>query len=116
MKKLGTTDIFAAMRIVKASGMREELKPVIAKAAEGKFSFNEIGVDAILSAMEALSGHAAEKAIYDLLARPFEMTPDEVAEMPLEELADKLQQIADENDLPRFFKSLSGLMKSKSLT
>lgn len=116
MRKIGTQDIFAAMRIIKASGMKEELKPVIEKAARGDFALEDLGIEAVLTVIEAISGTSAEKAFYDFLSGPFEMTPGEVAVLPWDELLENLKQFAEVSNLQGFFKSVYGLMRSKSLT
>lgn len=116
MKKLQTSDVFSAMRIVKASGIRDELKPIFIKAADGKHSVEDIGIEAILTVIEAASGTKVEKAIYEFLSAPFEMSVEDVASLQLDCFMANLKELAKENDIAGFFKSLSDLMSLKSLT
>lgn len=113
MKGLQTSDIFTFLRIVKSAEMREALKPIIKKANSGKEDAENIGIDVILTVMECVSQHAAENAVYSFLAAPFEMTEDEVKELPIPELIKNLKELAKENDLADFFSSVSDLMSLK---
>ena len=91
MRKLNTSDVFAFARIVKASGMREELKKILKDvAASEEMDLEDVGMDTILAILEALSEKQSEAAIYKLLAGPFETTAEEVEKMELPELAEKL--------------------------
>lgn len=110
MKRLQTSDVFAALRIVKAAEMHEALKPVLKKVSEGKASVEDIGIEAVLTIIEAAAGTKAENAIYTFLAAPFEMSAGEVAALPLDKLMANLKELAKENDLSGFFKSLSDLI------
>lgn len=112
MKTLTTADIFAALRIVKTANLREQLKPIMRKAAEGKTTVEDIGIEAILAIIEGIAEAKAEKAFYDFLASPFEMTAAEVAALSPAELVGKLKQLKEENDLKNFITSLSGLITS----
>lgn len=112
MKKLQTRDIFAALRIVKAAEMREALKPVLQKVSAGKDSAEDIGIEAILTVLESVSGTKAENAFYAFLASPLEMSADEVATLPLNDFMACLKELAKENDLAGFFGQLSNLMSS----
>lgn len=117
MRKLQTTDVFAVMRVITASGVREELKGVIRSiATKEKMSVEDIGIEGVMAILSGLSGEAAEKALYKVFAGPIECTADEVAAMDLEKLVEALKTIWTENDMPRFFGYLSSLMNSKSLT
>lgn len=117
MRKLNTSDVFAFARIVRACGIREELKSIIKEVA-GKEDFNveEIGMDTVLAIMEALAEKKSEAAICEMLAGPFEMSAEEVRGLELPELAEYIRQLADENDLKSFFKFVSGIVTKKSLT
>lgn len=117
MRKLKTTDVFNALRIIRKANIREELKPVMLnaaeKAAKGEADITDIGLDGILAVMEALSAKGAEQGIYEFLSGPFECKPKDVAEMELGTLIDYLTRLAKENDLASFFHSLSGMTTSR---
>lgn len=110
MRKLNTSDVFAMARVVRASGMREELRALIKRAAESGAKVEDVGIDGFLTILEALAEKKAESAIYEALSGPFEVTAQEVSVMQLDELTEKLTQLAEENDLNRFFKWLSGIL------
>lgn len=114
MRKIQTKDIFSAMRIVKKSGMKQQLIPLIEKAA-GAEDVAQIGIEGFLTVMEVLSENNAERAMYEVLAGPFEMTAREVETLELDELASMLGELGEQNNLRNFFKALSGLITSKSL-
>ena len=66
MRKLNTSDVFAFARIVKASGMREELKKILKDvAASEEKDLEDVGMDTILAILEALSEKQSEAAIYN---------------------------------------------------
>lgn len=110
MRKLNTSDVFAMARVVRASGMREELRGLIKRAAESGAKVEDVGIDGFLTILEALAEKKAESAIYEVLSGPFEVTVQEVSVMQLDELTEKLTQLAEGNDLKRFFKWLSGIL------
>ncbi len=111
MRKLQTSDIFSFARIIKASGVREELTNFIQKISkQGNTDVEKIGFTTMLMIMEALSDKKAEKAIYDALAPIFEMTADEIEKLPPKDLFDLLKQMAEENDLVNFMGSVFGTL------
>lgn len=110
MRKLQTKDVFAAMRIIKKANMREEIKPFIKLASEGSINIEDIGIEGILGLIETFVEKNAENAIYEVLAGPFEVKPDEVASMELNTLKENLEALAKENNLKVFFTSLVGLI------
>ena len=116
MRKLNTADVFAALRVVKAANIREEIRPVLALAADGKASVQDVGIDGVLTIIEALAGTKAEKALYEALAGPLECAPDDVAAMGITDLVEAMQGISEENNLKDFFGWLSGILGKKSQT
>lgn len=112
MRKLNTRDVFALCRVIKASGMRAELKKLVMKLAtrEGEDITESVGIDTMLVIMEALAEKGSEAAIYEMLAQPFEMTAEDVAEMELPVMAEHLKQLGEMNDLKGFFNYVSGIL------
>lgn len=111
MRKLKTADIFSFARIIKASGIREELVTYLQKiAAQDDVNTERVGVNTILMIIEAMSDKKAEKAIYEALAPVFEMTAAEVEDMPPAALIASLKQLSEENDLVNFMGSVSGIL------
>lgn len=113
MRKLNTADVFAMARIVRASGIREELRALIQRVAGSDENTASVGIEGFLVIMEAMAERKAERAIYEALAGPFELTADEVAELDLDMLADHLTLLAEENNLKRFFDLVSRILGKK---
>jgi hypothetical protein len=110
MRKLNTSDVFAMARIVRASGVRNELRPLIKAAAQSERPVEDVGIDGFLCILEALAEQKAENAIYAALSGPFEMTPNEVETLPLDQLVEQLKALVAENDLKHFFDCVSRIL------
>lgn len=114
MRKLKTADVFAFARVIRASGVREDLTAFIHRLAiEGNPDREKVGIDTILMIVEALVDRKSEAAIYEALAPIMELTPKEVEDMPPSDLFSALKQIATENDLESFFDSVSRILGSR---
>lgn len=113
MRKLKSTDIFKALRLVQASELKEELKPLIKKFAAGESEIEDIGFEGILTIISVFSEPKSEKSFYEFLSGPFEMTPEEVANLDIDELINKLEKLKEENNLKAFFTYLQGLITTK---
>lgn len=118
MRRLTTPDIFAAARAVMGCGLREELRKKIRDIAkgDGELSLDDIGIDTVLLAMEALTTKDAEKTVYEVLSGPFEMTAEEVEAMPLDEMLANLETLLHDPGARAFFKLLSGMISRKYST
>lgn len=111
MRSLKTSDLFSFARVIKASGVREELTDYIQRLSkQDNTDVSKIGFNTMLMIMEALSEKKAEKAIYEALAPVFEMTVDQIQDLPPKELFDLLKQMAEENDLANFMGSVFGTL------
>ena len=109
MRKLITSDLFCAMRVIKKAGLRDELKPLLLRIEQNKTDVTDVGVETVLTILETFAEHDAEQEIYKFLAGPFEMAPAEVSELSLEELAKCIKTLVSENDLTSFFASALGM-------
>lgn len=128
VRKLNTADLFEFMRMVKRTGVKDELKkvaknmpkkdkkPQLKVVEEGDDnspeiivkeapSQAEVGIDLAFSVMEIFSNQNAEDEIYKFIARPFQCTPEEVAENDLMDTIEKLKDVADAQKWASFFKS-----------
>ena len=76
MRKLKTSDIFAALRVINKAGVKEDLVPVIRQLSEQEKTIEDVGIIGMLTVIETLSGTKAEQAIYDFLSGPLEMERD----------------------------------------
>lgn len=110
MRKLETSDVFSACRLVKKLGLKEKFKAIAEEANEAKDIFDK-GYDLIWELFDTATEQQSEAEIYAFLAGPLEMTPDEVAHCHLDKLIESLQQLAVENNLTSFFKSAARLMR-----
>lgn len=113
MRKLNTADIFAMARIVRASGVREDLREVIRRVAENGMEATSVGIEGFLVILEAAAEKKAENAIYEALAGPLEIPAADIAAMELDVLLKNLKQLAEENDLKNFFGLVSRILGKK---
>lgn len=109
MRKLQTSDLFNALRLIRKANLREELKPILKLAGSGELKVEDVGIEAILGFVEILAEKKAEQAIYEVLAHPFDMTTKEVEQLDLITLAEMLGQLSRENDLKHFFTLLASM-------
>ncbi len=127
VRKLNTADLFEFMRMVKRTGVKDEIKKLaknmpkkekppkltevgdeVAETPEvvqEKPSQAEVGIDLAFSVMEIFSNKKAEDEIYKFIARPFQCTPEEVAENDLMDTIENLKEVADAQKWASFFKS-----------
>lgn len=110
MRKLKTSDVPVLCRCMKKLGVKEQFK-AIAKEANSVKDAWERGFDLIWGLFDAITEPEGEGALYEFLAGPFEMTPDEVKDLGLDDLFANLQQLAAENNLANFFKFAAKSMK-----
>lgn len=129
MRKLIASDVFAALRVVSAVEDKTDVKEIvkkIVKEAEAEAEENDdedaekkndefiksIGVGAILKLVEMASGKKAEAKIYEFLAGPLEMQPEDVKALPIPDFIESVKTIARENDLSSFFDSVLKLKQN----
>ena len=116
MRKLKTSDVPAFVRVLTEAGIRSEVREIAeqVKAAGGNVQANDIGWNFILLTLERLSGKRAESMLYEFIAGPLELTPEEVADMDLEVFADNVvkwyKDCTNPDTVRRFFASVSRLM------
>lgn len=110
MRKLKTSDIPALCRGLKKLGLKDKIKAV-AQQANDMADVWEKGFDLIWELFDIATESGGEGVIYEFLSRPFEMTPEEVADLELDILIANCQTLARENNLGAFFKSAAQLMR-----
>lgn len=113
MRKIVTTDVFSALRLVQKSGLKDKLVPVIENLAKNPESVERSGIIGFLTIIEVFAENSCEQMIYEWLAGPFECKAKEIANMELDELAKRLEQLAEANNIRSFFTSLSRLITKK---
>lgn len=117
MRKLRLSDTLQGIRIIRKLGLKDTVERVANDAvAKGKTQ-RMAGIDLIWSILEVLAGTEGEKEVYQFLSGPLEVTPEEVEQMDLVDLAEKLSEVASVSEWRDFFTRLRGSGESrKSLT
>lgn len=110
MRKLKTADIPAFCRGIKKLGLKDQIK-AIAQKANTAADVWDFGFDFIWELFDIATEKHGEAVIYEFLAGPFEMTPEQVADLDLETLFANIKQLAGENNLAGFFKSAAASMR-----
>lgn len=115
MRNLKSTDLFAALRVVREIGIKDEVNR-FAKIAQGSEASEELqrelGLELILGILANCGTESAEKAMYDFLSGPLEISVPELKDMDLEEFADTIRDFITSIDLEHwrgFFESLAAL-------
>lgn len=102
MRKLKTSDIPAFCRCLKHLGIKDRVQE-IAKNSDNMAQAWDKGFDLLWGVFDLATEADGEQHIYNFLSGPFEMTPAEVADLPIPVLFDDLKQLAKDNDLAGFF-------------
>lgn len=110
MRKLKTSDIPAACRCLKKLGVKDRIQAIAQKSDSAKDAWDQ-GFDLLWDVFDAATESDGEQQLYTFLSGPLEMTPEEVADLPIPDLIASLKELAEENDLTVFFKSAGALMK-----
>lgn len=93
MKQLATSDVFAAMRIVKAAQLSDEVARMGALVKSGhKVNMEEVGLQFVFRCIEKCAGTEAEKAIYNFLGNILDIEPKKIAATDPFELFDLLTE------------------------
>lgn len=110
MRKLKTSDIPVLCRCVKRLGLKEQIKEVALKANTVRDVW-AFGFDFVWNLFDIATEQAGESCLYEFLAGPFEMAPDEVRDLDMDILLENLQQLVRDNNLAAFFKFAAQSMK-----
>lgn len=110
MRKLKTSDVPVLSRCLKRLGLKEQFRDLALKSGESTDRWAD-GFDLVWNLFDKATETAGESAIYEFLAGPFEMTPEEVADLDLDVLIENLKKLVTENNLGTFFNIAARLMK-----
>lgn len=110
MRKLKTADIMTFSRCAKRLGIKDKVRE-IAEASNSVQDVWSFGFDFVWDLFDLATEEKGEKELYEFLAGPFEITPEEVRDLDLDILMANLQQLVKDNNLAGFFKSAAVLMK-----
>lgn len=114
MRKLQTQDVFRAIRVIKVTNLKEDLKDIVNKVNTGtgdggNLTIQDVGLDVMFKILEKATEEKAETAIYEFLSGPLEVTAGEVREMELLTLVEQITQCADTENWKVFFRRVSAL-------
>lgn len=110
MRKLKTSDIPVLCRCVKRLGLKDEIQRIAAESNSAKDVWSK-GFDLIWNLFDIATEQAGEMCIYEFLAGPFEMKPEEVRDLDMDVLIENIQQMIRDNNLVAFFKFAAASMK-----
>lgn len=117
MRKLKSTDLFAALRVVKEIGIKDEMKQFAQAVAEGRMTAKtqrEMGAELIFGLLANCGSEGAEKAFFEFLSGPMEIPTAELRDMDLDVFAEKVKEFISSVDMEHwkgFFSSLVELLK-----
>ena len=122
MRKLNFKDFFVALRILSDLERDGTLSDLAKNAMREKANTGDadqmvaLGLDMCTTLLFRAAGTETEKKIYLFLSGPFEKPPEQVSEMPLDEVLCGLRQLCRENDVLAFFRSAAAQVRKMSLT
>ena len=113
MRKLKTSDIFAAARLIKALGIKEKLRATVQQArdTDNDDDARVLGFDVIFDIIESAATVSGENAVYAFLAGPMEMEAAEIRDLDATKFMELLKQLAEENNLLDFGTAVAQLIR-----
>ena len=120
MRTLKSKDLFAALRVVREVGIKDEMRRMAELVNSGKIGTKEqteVGLELLMNILANCGTESAEKAFFAFLSSPMEIAPEELREMELEEFAEKMKELIQTVDVDHwrgFFHSLAELIKKQS--
>ena len=117
MRKICTEDIFGAVRIIKAVGLRDKIKEVALKISQGEkidLTAEDAGAEFIFTLIDGFGETSNEKLLYSWLAGPLEMKEEEVGKMDFLALVEEIKKMIayqDKDAWQGFFTSLSRMIQ-----
>lgn len=113
MRKLNGRDLMAGVRLVKAAGMKEQINRVARLAQnDSNLTALNVGYEFLYAMIENLGD--AEQLLWEFLAGPLEMSPDELANCDILAIEQKVEELIENEDKESwnaFFSRLARLMK-----
>lgn len=108
MRKLNTRDCFKMFRIIKQTGLKNEVQSLLAEA-KGQVNAQKFGIRVMFTLFDSMADPKVEEALYDLLN---DVTGEDVSSKGIDELTGILKRIAEENNLTSFFKQAANIASS----
>ena len=112
MRELQTSDIFAFIRLINKTGIKEELKERVLAINEAKdINMESFGYDILSLMLEKASEPKVEKELYSFFGNIFEMKEEEVKTMDAIEFLANVTKVASIERWRDFFQSVAKLTK-----
>lgn len=115
MRKLNGGDIFPALRVLRAMDLTDPINNLIQDVSKAETDSDKsmAGIGFLGKCLEkAIDSKGGEQLIFNFLAGPLEQPNGEaVRSMELNELADAIIQLTEENDLISFFTKVKRIMR-----
>lgn len=111
MRNLNGHDVFAALKVLKMVGVKDELIQLATKKEDQR----QMGARLIFGLLANCGTEEAEKAFFEFLGGPLEKKPEDLKQMDLMDLCDDVQEYIETIDKERwrsFFTSLVGALKA----
>ena len=96
----------------KDAPQRDDVMRRLMTAQKDDMGFYRVGIDVAMQVLTVAAKKGVMDCVYKFLSPIFELSQEELAELPLEEFAPMLKQLAAENNLADFF-DLPGLTQAK---
>lgn len=114
MRKLQTSDVFCALRIIEKAQVKDEVKRIAMISQKKAINVRELGIEFLLGIIGKMSGTEVEKEIYKFFANILEIDAEDIAVMdPIDFINEvvKLSEIIDKEKWSDFFKLVARLLK-----
>lgn len=111
MRKLKTTDIFSAARVITALNVKDDIKKIALESKGKKLKQDDVGFDVLFTIFEKAVEKQSEQKIYEFLANIFECTVEEVENLPPTETIQKALEAANVEEWKAFFTSVASLIR-----
>ena len=96
----------------KDAPQRDDVMRRLMTAQKDDMGFYRVGIDVAMQVLTVAAKKGVMDCVYKFLSPIFELSPEALAELPLEEFAPMLKQLAAENNLADFF-DLPGLNQAQ---
>ena len=104
-RKLLVKDTAAMAQIINKMDLREDMTQLIIDVTSGEKGGEELGVNLIFMLIEGACKKGVIEDLYSFIGSVIEIPGEEVAELPLEDLIEKLKEVADAESWTSFFKT-----------
>lgn len=111
MRKIEFQDAFTMARIIKKADIKTALAEVVKKGSEKGASEKDIGIDVLFALVQAAGNEGMDKEIYELLGSITGLGAEAVMHQSMGDTIKQFKQIAKENNLEDFFKSVQVLTR-----